>query len=87
MLQADPNWQANSIYFVDNAGQSGGTVTYDGMTVVLTAFALVQCGTQYHIKIAIGDGTDPVLDSGVFLKAGSFASTGQVIPCPCTGYR
>ena len=78
--QADPNWQANSIYFVNNAGQSGVNVTYDGMTVVLTAFALVECGVQYHIKLAIGDGVDSTLDSGVFLEAGSFASTGNVIP-------
>lgn len=76
----DPNWQANSIYFVDNDGLGGTTVTYDGLTVVLTAFALVQCGQQYHIKLAIGDGFDSSLDSGVFLEAGSFTSTGQVIP-------
>ncbi len=77
---ADPNWQANSIYYYDNAGQSGVTVTYDGFTVVMTAFALVQCGVQYHIKLAIGDGFDTTLDSGVFLEAGSFTSTGQVVP-------
>lgn len=77
---ADPNWQANSVYFVDNAAQSGTIVTYDGFTTVLTAFALVQCGELYHIKLAIGDGWDGSLDSGVFLEAGSFTSTGQVIP-------
>lgn len=77
---ADPNWEANSVYYVDNASQSGTIVTYDGFTVVLTAFALVQCGEQYHIKLAIGDGFDESFDSGVFLEAGSFTSTGQVIP-------
>lgn len=77
---ADPNWQANSVYYVDNAAQSGTIVTYDGFTTVLTAFALVQCGELYHIKLAIGDGTDGIYDSGVFLEAGSFTSTGQVIP-------
>ena len=65
---------------MDNAAQAGVTVTYDGFTVVLTAFALVECGVQYHIKLAIGDGTDGTLDSGVFLEAGSFTSTGSVIP-------
>lgn len=73
-VAADPNWQSNSQYFVDNASQTGTIVTYDGFTVVLTAFALVQCGEQYHIKLAIGDGFDESLDSGVFLEAGSFSS-------------
>ncbi len=74
----DPNFAANSIYYNTNAG--GTTVEYDGFTVVLTAFALVSCGTQYHIKMAIADGGDTVFDSGVFLEAGSFTSTGNVIP-------
>ncbi len=80
---ADPNWQANSVYFVNNVG--GGTVVYDGMTVVITAFALVTCGETYHIKLAISDGGDSTLDSGVFLEAGSFASTGNVIPAVTDG--
>ncbi len=75
---ADPNWQNNSIYFVDNA--SGSTVAFNGFTTVLTAYAQVQCGQTYHIKLAIGNGTDESLQSGVFLEAGSFTSTGQVVP-------
>jgi len=82
-FNADPNWQANSVYFVDNG--SGATVCYDGFTVVMTATALVQCGVQYHIKLAVADGGDPVFDSGVFIEAGSFASTGQVIPALTQG--
>lgn len=74
----DPNWQANSVYFVSN--NSGTTIEFDGMTVVLTARALVQCGQTYHIKLAIADGGDTAFDSGVFLEENSFASTGQVIP-------
>jgi gliding motility-associated-like protein len=77
---SDPNWQNNSIYYVDNQGQSGTTVVYDGFTTVLTAFALVECGVQYHIKLAVGDGGDSSYDSAVFLEAGSFTSTGNVIP-------
>lgn len=58
---------------------SGGTtVQYDGFTTVLTAAAQVICGETYHIKIAIADGADWVLDSGVFLEAGSFASESSV---------
>lgn len=70
---ADPNWQNNSIYYVNNG--TGTTVAYDGFTVVLTARWPVQCGQTYHIKMAIGDGSDSAFDSGVFLEAGSFTST------------
>ncbi len=66
----------NPEYYIDNG--FGGQVVYDGMTVVLTAFALVQCGETYHIKLAIGDALDTAFDSGVFLEAGSFTSPGQV---------
>ncbi len=69
---ADPNWQNNSVYYVDNA--SGATVAFNGFTTVLTALAAVQCGQTYHIKLAIGNGTDSALQSGVFLEAGSFQS-------------
>lgn len=74
---------ANSQYYVDNAG--GTTVVYNGFTTVLQARALVECGVTYHIKLAIGDAGDTSYDSGVFLEAGSFASTGQVIPVLTTG--
>lgn len=67
---------SNPQYYVNNS--TGTTVVYDGFTTVLTAFALVQCGQMYHIKLAIGDALDQAYDSGVFLEAGSFVSTGQV---------
>ncbi len=80
---ADPNWVNNSIYFVDN--DAGTTVAFNGFTTVLTALAQVQCGQTYHIKLAIGNGTDQSLQSGVFLEAGSFTSTGQVVPSLTAG--
>jgi gliding motility-associated-like protein len=58
--------------------QAGTTVQYDGFTTVLTARAAVICGETYHIKIAIADGGDWILDSGVFLEGGSFASASTV---------
>jgi gliding motility-associated-like protein len=79
-----PNWQANNQYYINNDG--GTTVAYGGFTVVLTAFALVQCGETYHIKLAIGDGFDSSFDSAVFLEAGSFTSTGQVQPSLTNGF-
>jgi gliding motility-associated-like protein len=55
-----------------NAAQT--TIQYDGFTIPLTAEALVVCGQVYTIKMAIADGGDGILDSGVFLEAGSFSS-------------
>lgn len=79
----------NSAYYVCNdpqnticassfscpGSQAQTTIQYDGMTVVLTARHAVQCNQTYHIKLAIGDGGDHILDSGVFLEAGSFSAT------------
>ena len=80
------NLNTNSAYYFDNGdgwgsgtAADGSTIQYDGFTVPLTAISAVQCGQTYHIKIAIGDGGDDVLDSGVFLEAGSFASSGVAI--------
>lgn len=72
----------NPAYYVNNT--NGATVCFGGFTTVLTAFALVQCGETYHIKLAVADAggnfDDTTYDSAVFLEAGSFTSTGQVIP-------
>ena len=46
----------------------------------MQATYLVQCGLTYHIKLGVGDALDSTFDSAVFLEAGSFTSTGQVIP-------
>ena len=91
-LNNDPNDATcpavNPAYYVDN--EAGLDVSFDGFTVVLEAFALVQCGETYHIKLAVGDaggtsGFDTTYDSAVFLEAGSFTSTGQVVPELVTG--
>jgi hypothetical protein len=47
---------------------------FDGYTDLFTAYAIVQCGLTYHIKLAICDGGDGVLNSAVFLERESFAS-------------
>jgi gliding motility-associated-like protein len=69
----------NGIYYVDNETPPGNLLQYDGFTTVLTAIGAVQCNQTYHIKIAICDISDGVWDSGVFLKAGSFSSSGLQI--------
>ena len=80
------NLYTNAAYYFDNGNGSGtgtapdgATVQYDGFTVPLTAIAAVQCGATYHIKLAVGDGGDGILDSGVFLEEGSFTSQGVTI--------
>ncbi len=67
----------NCAYYVDNTN-SVVDVVYDGLTTVLTARAAVICGETYHIKLAIADVADQILDSGVFLEAGSFSSSAGV---------
>ena len=58
-------------YFRTN---TGSTVTYDGLTVVMTAVAAVTPCDTYHLKLGVADASDHVLDSGVWLKAGSLNS-------------
>jgi len=63
----------NCQYFVTNNQQF---TQYDAFTTVLTAWTnVIPCET-YHIKLTIGDAADHILDSGVFLEAGSFTSLG-----------
>lgn len=80
---SDPNWQSNSIYYVDNdvdlMNPWNSTVELDGFTVPITAGLRVQCGETYHIKIAIADATDPNLDSAVFIEGGSFTSASALL--------
>ncbi len=73
---SDPNWQLNSVYYIDNDG--GATVELDGFTVPIRTGAAVQCGQTYHIKIAIAHAGDASLDSAVFIEGGSFSSNSAV---------
>ena len=71
----------NSQYYVNNNLDlnlpfiTPKPVVYNAWTVVLEAKAAVQCGQEYHIKLAIADVIDGNFDSGVFLEANSFNST------------
>ena len=87
------NLTSHASYYFDNGdgfgtgtAPNGLTVQYDGFTVPLTAIAAVQCGQTYHIKLAIADGGDGAIDSGVFLEAGSFASSGNVLMSSTTNF-
>ena len=59
-------------YYVDNS--TGTYITYYGFTTVLTAIAAVTPCDTYHLKLAVADAGDFVLDSGVFLEQGSLTS-------------
>jgi len=72
-----------SAYYVNNGdgfsapySTDPGYIQYDGMTVVLEARAVVTPCETYHLKLAVADEFDGILDSGVFIEAGSLSSTG-----------
>lgn len=50
----------------------------DGLTTVLTCTATVKAGQKNHIKLAIADASDEILDSAVFIQAGSLVSGTQI---------
>ena len=64
----------NCAYYINNC--TGTSVVYDGITTVLTAQAIVQACSTYHIKLSIADGSDWSWDSGVFLEQGTLTCTG-----------
>ena len=62
----------NCDYFIDNC--NGNQIIFDGFTKPLIAHCDVIPNQTYHIKLAVADVGDGVLDSGVFLKTGTFFS-------------
>jgi gliding motility-associated-like protein len=62
----------NNQYYISNTNQT--SVALNGFTTIFTAISPVICGETYHIRLAIADGSDNGLDSGVFLEALSFTS-------------
>jgi PKD repeat protein len=76
------NDQDNSEYYINNGtgtSPDGSTIQYDGFTTPLTATMNVVIGETYHIKLAIADDLDAVLDSGVFISVGSLCG-GELSP-------
>lgn len=61
-------------YRNNDLSDGGGSIDteMDGLTVVLSAEVEVVPGETKHIKLAIADAGDFVLDSNVFIKTGSF---------------
>ncbi|MFV8326269.1 choice-of-anchor L domain-containing protein [Flavobacterium sp. ZS1P14] len=67
-----------SRYNVSNPATSA--INMRGETVLLTASSPVIPNRNYRIKLAIGDYYDSSLDSAVFIKGGSFATTANLGP-------
>lgn len=67
----------NSSEYNNNSG--GTTIQYDGFTNVFTATIEVEPCVTYRFKLAVADAGDGILDSGVFIEAGSFTSE---LTCP-----
>ena len=66
-------------FFLDNVRPAVTIDTQmDGLTPVFTCTADVSPGVSNHMKLAISDASDPILDSAAFLKAQSLVS-GTVI--------
>jgi len=66
---------SNPAYFINNDLNNGGPfidIEADGLTVVLGVEANVNPGVSNHLRLAIADAGDHVLDSWVFIKEGSF---------------
>ncbi len=77
-VSGQPPTASNPAYFIDNGGCNPSSATLntqmDGLIVVLPATASVKRGQTNHIKLAIADAGDSILDSDVFIQAGSFVS-------------
>lgn len=73
----------NSGLYNDNPAGSGffGTA-FDGFTSELTAYAVVGPNVSHHIKLAIADTSDFVLDSAVFLAQGGISGVGAAVVIP-----
>ncbi|MCC7146893.1 MAG: choice-of-anchor L domain-containing protein [Phycisphaeraceae bacterium] len=71
----------NPEYFVDNSA-AVEDIQYDGFTVPLTAKFLGLSEGTHHIKLAIADASDFVLDSAVFIQGGTFSGDETPITVP-----
>jgi gliding motility-associated-like protein len=69
---------SHSPYFLANPSDS---MQYDGSTIVMEARFTVECNETYPVKIAIGDvdNVNGLGDSGLFLQASSFFSSGVAV--------
>ena len=65
---ASVNSQFFDVYSAVNNSLINGT-SFNGRTVVMTAFANLNVGNNYKLKLVIGDYQDALYDTAVFIKA------------------
>lgn len=63
---------SNTSYYIDNL--NGTRLEYDGYTTMLSAKTAVNRCDLYHLKLAIADVGDDILDSGIFIESKSISS-------------
>ena len=65
-----------SLFDVYNVGnEASSTINMRGYTASLTASSTLTPGTNYRIRLAIGDFNNSTFDSAVFIDSGSFTTT------------
>lgn len=74
------NHLRNTQYYRDN--ENGTATQFDGFTVPMVAFGFVEKGVPHHIKIAIADTADSILDSAVFIEQGGITGASAPIIVP-----
>ena len=81
----NPFGTADNFCSLFNNNESGAfNLQYDGFTDVLTASFLGLSAGQHTLQLAIADAGDGILDSAVFLQAGSVSDTPTSVPEPAT---
>ena len=73
-----PGGGSNSSQYRNNDLTDGGgliDIEMDGLTIVLTAFGNITGPGPHHIKLAIADAGDSVLDSNVFIQGASLVAS------------
>jgi hypothetical protein len=68
----NPNWIADSQYFVSNYPDTVSSATISGYTTKFEAYVEVIFGETYHLKLAVCDVIDIAFQSVVLLESGSF---------------
>ena len=65
---------ANENYFAQYNDYFTSAINFNGQTVPMTASSAVLPNHPYHIKLVVVDRGDTLLDSAVFIEAGSFSA-------------
>ena len=74
------NHLRNTNLYRDN--ETGTATEFDGFTVPMVAIAIVEPNVTHHVKIAIADTADAILDSAVFIQQGGITGTTAPVIVP-----